>query len=253
MIALDTLRRLWPNGNSKVPGLMEGIVAAAPTVFPNFGLTSNLLVAHAMAQFSHECGAGTEMVENINYSAARACQVWPSRFSSEADVYQKVGSYEGDPQFHTKLIDVVYGNRMGNRPGTHDGSLFIGRGLSQCTGREGYQKLGQAVSLDLIDTPNLVNVPDKALGCGVADFILCGCLPYAAADDVAGVTKKLNGGLIGLDERRAWLVKWKSALATQPAMPSPSIQPQPIPVSAAQTPGLIGGIIRVLASLFRRT
>src|SRR5260221_8378670 len=126
MITLATLRQLWPNGNSKIPGLMEGIVAQSYMVFTKYGLTNNLTVAHFMAQSSHECGAGTEMVENINYSAVRACQVWPSRFSSEADVYAKVGSSPCDPQFHIKLIDIVYGNRMGNRFGTHDGSMYIG-------------------------------------------------------------------------------------------------------------------------------
>src|SRR5690242_9820903 len=112
MLTLDLMRRLWPSGNGKVPGLLEGIVAAAPTVFPKYGLTSPLVVAHAMAQFSHECGAGLEMVENINYSASRACQVWPNRFRDETDCYAKVGSFAGDPDFKIKLIDSVYGNRM---------------------------------------------------------------------------------------------------------------------------------------------
>ena len=142
MLTSDMMHHMWPNGDAKVHGLVDGIMAAAPTVFPKYGLTSDLVIAHAMAQFSHECGAGTDMVENINYSASRACEVWPSRFSDEADVYAKLGSAPGDPDFRIKLIDNVYGNRMGNRPGTHDGSTFIGRGLSQVTGREGYQKLG---------------------------------------------------------------------------------------------------------------
>lgn len=252
MILLSTIRKLWPNGNSKVPGLMEGIVSQSYTVFDKYGLTNNLLVAHAMAQFSHECGAGTEMVENINYSAVRACQVWPTRFSSEADVYAKTGSYAGDPQFHIKLIDLVYGNRMGNRPGTHDGSMYIGRGLSQCTGREGYQKLGTTVGIDLLNSPSLINVPQNALECGVADFILCGCLPYAKADDVAGVTKKLNGGYIGLQERKDWLAKWKVALMAQVPMPSPPIAPvPPQPVPAPQT-GWIAALIKAILSIFRR-
>lgn len=212
MLTEAILRQMWRHGDTKIPNLIEGIAAAAQTVFQKYHLDSDLVIAHAMAQFSHECGAGLEMTENINYSAARACQVWPSRFANEADVYRKVGSSPGDPDFRIKLMDNVYGGRMGNRPGTHDGSTFIGRGLSQVTGREGYQKLGAQTGLDLINKPDLVSAPTNALECGVADFIICGCLPFAAADDVEGVTKHLNGGFIGLSERRAWLARWKAAL-----------------------------------------
>jgi putative chitinase len=215
MLTLEIMQTMWPNGDDKVPGLLDGIVAAAPAVFSKFGLNGDLVIAHAMAQFSHECDAGTEMVENINYTAKRACQVWPNRFKSEADCYAKVGSFEGDPAFPVKLIDNVYGGRNGNVPGTHDGSVFIGRGLSQVTGRGNYGALGATVGLDLASQPDLVNTPGNALECGVGDFILCGCLPFAAVDDVIGVTKSLNGGLTGLDERKKWLARWKTALGIQ--------------------------------------
>jgi putative chitinase len=191
------------------------IVAAAPAVFPKYGLNSDLVIAHAMAQFSHECGAGTEMAENINYTAKRACQVWPSRFRSEADCFATVGSSAGDPDFRIKLIDNVYGGRNGNRPGTHDGSAYIGRGLSQVTGRGNYEALSAKVGLDLVNGPDLVKAPANALECGVADFIICGCLPFAQADDVQGVTKYLNGGFTGLDERKQWLARWKTELGSQ--------------------------------------
>lgn len=211
-LSIDMMRRRWPRADQYVSGLNEGIVAAAPTVFPKYGLTTSLTIAHAMAQFSHECGAGTEMVENINYTAARACQVWPSRFHSVDDVYAKVGSSPGDPSFHIKLMDNVYGNRMGNRPGTHDGSAFIGRGLSQCTGREGYAKLAAKTGLDVLNHPELLSDPAHALELGVADFIICGCLQPALDDDVVRVTRALNGGLIGLAEREQWLAVWKREL-----------------------------------------
>jgi putative chitinase len=215
MLTLSVMQTMWPHGNSKVPGLVEAIANAAPAVFPKYGLTNDLLIAHAMAQFSHECGAGHDMVENINYTPQRACEVWPSRFHSVADCLAKVGSFAGDPNFPVKLMDNVYGNRMGNRPGTHDGSRFIGRGLAQTTGREGYEKLGARVGLDLVNNPDLVTAPANALECGVADFILCGCLPFAQVDDVHGVTQHLNGGFNGLSDRIAWLTRWKIVLGAQ--------------------------------------
>src|SRR5271165_1364395 len=215
MLTPEIMHAMWPNGNNSVPGLVEGIVAAAPAVLVKYGLNSDLVIAHAMAQFSHECGAGNEMVENINYTAKRACQVWPSRFRSEAACFAILGSFAGDPDFRAKLIDNVYGGRNGNRPGTHDGSAYIGRGLSQVTGRGNYEALGAKVGLDLVNEPDLVNAPANALECGVADFIICRCLPFAQADDVSGVTWHLNGGFTGLDERKLWLARWKTALGSQ--------------------------------------
>jgi putative chitinase len=90
MLTLEIMHATWPNGDNKVAGLVEGIVAASAAVFPKYRLNSDLVIAHAMAQFSHECGAGTEMTENINYTAKRACEVWPSRFRNEADCFSRM-------------------------------------------------------------------------------------------------------------------------------------------------------------------
>lgn len=206
MITLALMRSLWPHGNSKIPGLIEGIVASAPTVFPKYTIDNNLLVAHVMAQISHECGAGTEVVENLSYSEVRMMQVWPSRFPN----YASTAGYAHNPR---TLADKVYNGRMGNAVGTDDGWNYRGRGASQTTGKEGYARLAVKTGLPLVEHPDLVNTPSNFLECGVADFILCGCLPYAKTDDVVGVTKRLNGGIIGLDQRKVWLTKWKHALA----------------------------------------
>jgi putative chitinase len=204
MLTSDIMDEMWPHGDEKIPGLIDGIAAAAPTVFPKFGLTSDLVVAHAMAQFSHECGAGHEVVENMNYSAQGLMNTWPSRFDAA-----KAAAFAHNQK---RIANEVYNGRMGNRSGTDDGWNFRGRGGSQVTGREGYHKLGQKIGLDLINDPDLVNNPQHFLECSVADFIICGCLPFAANDDVSGVTFHLNGGHIGLSARIAWLARWKAAL-----------------------------------------
>ena len=95
-------------------------------------------------------------------------------------------------------------------PHTHDDSTYIGRGLSQCTGKDGYLAVKKITGLDVISNPTLLCAPGWALECGVADFIECGCLPFAEKGDVVNVTKKLNGGLIGLAERERWTSIWKS-------------------------------------------
>src|SRR5207253_666608 len=87
---------------------------------------------------------------------------------------------------------------------------------------EGYARLAKATGLDLVRFPDLVNDPQHFLECGVADFVLCGCLPFAKADDVLGVTRRLNGGTVGLAQRQAWLAKWKAALGSAPVTFAPA-------------------------------
>ena len=204
MLTNDIMRAMWPHGDAVVPGLVDGIMVAVPNVLANNGLSSDLLVAHAMAQFSEECGAGGELVENLNYSAQGLMNTWPSRFDAA-----KAADFAHKPP---RIANEVYNGRMGNRIGSDDGWTYRGRGGSQVTGRDAYDKLGQRVGLDLINDPELVNDPRHFLACAVVDFVLCGCLPFAASDDVSGVTHHLNGGFIGLTERTAWLARWKAAL-----------------------------------------
>lgn len=205
MITLDMMQRRWPHGDQHVAGLVEGIVSAAPTVFPKYGLTTPLVVAHAIAQFSHECGAGLEMVENLNYRADQLRAQWPKHFTGNMPE-----RYAHNPRM---IADIAYGGRMGNAPPpSDDGWNFRGRGLSQTTGRDGYAKLAEKTGFDLLHDPEFVSDPAHALECGVADFMLCGCLPFAEKDNVVGVTKALNGGTIGLAARKQWLALWKREL-----------------------------------------
>lgn len=204
-LTLEALQRLWPHGDQHVPGLIEGLARAAPAVFPKYGLDTPLVIAHALAQFSHECGAGLEMVENLNYSAQGLVNTWPSRFGMA-----RAKRFAHSPRM---IADAVYGGRMGNSPPpSDDGWNFRGRGLSQVTGREGYAKLAEKTGLPLLDEPDLISDPEHALECGVADWVLCDCLRHAVADDIVAETKALNGGLIGLAERRQWLARWKKEL-----------------------------------------
>jgi putative chitinase len=205
MLTIEIMHEMWPHGDEKIPGLIEGIAATAPIVLPKYGLTSDLLVAHAMAQFSHECGAGDDVLENLNYSAQGLMDTWPARFDAA-----KAADFARDQH---KIANEVYNGRMGNGIGTDDGWNFRGRGGSQVTGRKSYDSLGQKVGLDLINNPDLVDDPRHFLECAVADFVICGCLPFAAQDDVSGVTYHLNGGYIGLPDRTAWLQRWKAALS----------------------------------------
>lgn len=218
-LPLLTMRQMWPHGNSRVDGLVEGMARASKHIFWKYGIDNEDVLAIMMAQFSHECGAGTEMVENLNYSATRIRQVWPSRGYAV--------QYAGNPQ---GLANAVYNGRMGNRPGSNDGWNFRGRGLAQTTGREEYEKMTRAVGVDFVNHPEKVNDPNLALEVGVANFIKCGCLPYARQGDILSVTRRLNGGTVGLAERRGWTAKWRRALAGVPLIEYDDTNPpQPVP------------------------
>ena len=202
---LPTLQRLWPHGDQHVPGLLEGMAASSEAVFAKYAIATELTVAMMMGQFSEECGAGLEMVENDNFTADQLRRLWPSHFTGTM-----AQRYAHNPRM---ICDVAYGGRMGNDPPpSDDGWNYRGRGLSQCTGKEGYTKLAERTSIPVRMDPGLLSSPSTALECGVADFILCGCLPYAARGDIINTTKHLNGGLNGLAERERWTAIWRHAL-----------------------------------------
>src|SRR4051812_48849098 len=113
MAFINTLYNLWPHGDDKVPGLRDGIAASAPEVFARYSITSPTVLAHIMAQISHECGVGLFVVENMNYSAKRMTQVWPSRFPT----IESAAPYANNPR---ALANKVYNGRMGNHLGTDD-------------------------------------------------------------------------------------------------------------------------------------
>lgn len=210
MLTIDIMRRRWPHGDQHIPGLLEGIVATAPAIFAKYGLSSTLVVAHAMAQFSEECGQGLEMIENMNYSAEGLLKTFPRHFTPTM-----AERWAHNPEV---IAEMAYGGRLGNAPPpSTDGYVFRGAGLSQVTGRDSYSHLqiflqGHGADFDILEDPGLIIDPAHTLECGVADWVMCGCLPHAQADDVVNETVALNGGQNGLTERRRQLALWKSEL-----------------------------------------
>jgi putative chitinase len=179
------LVRLWPHGDKTVAGLREGIIKSAPAVFVKYGF-SPLIICHFMGQCTEETGGGVEMQENMNYSAPRLLEVFPTHFTHEKAITLA---------HHPELIaDQAYNGRMGNRIGTNDGYDCRGQGLTQPTGRSAYLALAKKTGFDIANHPEILIEPDTALECGAADFELCGCVPYAQRDSVLGVSGMLNLG-----------------------------------------------------------
>jgi putative chitinase len=177
--------------------------AAADAVLEPYGINeSGLRLAHFMAQVLHETGTLTIQSESLYYKPERLMAVWPKRFPTLA----AAEPYARNPE---KLANLVYGGRMGNiDPG--DGYKFIGRGLLQLTGRASYKKYGDLLGIDLTEDPALVLEPQWTLKVACEVWTGLGCNAKADADDVTAVSKAINGGLVGLSDRQAWLVKTKA-------------------------------------------
>ncbi len=133
--------------------------------------------------------------ENLNYSAESLMKVWPSRFPT----LEAAKPYHRNPE---KIANKVYGGRMGNGPEeTGDGWLYHGRGLIQLTGKDNYMLASDALSMDFIHSPDYVLVPKYAALTAGWYWNKRSLNKEADAKDYTAMTKKINGGVIGLDDR----------------------------------------------------
>lgn len=176
----------------------------ADAVFEQYRLVTPIRQAHFLAQVLNETGGFRIIEENLNYSAIRMCQVWPSRFPT----LESAQPYARNPE---ALANKVYGGRMGNnQPG--DGWRYRGRGLLQPTGCEAYRLVGRVIGVDLEADPDAAMAPKNLLPGSLAIWNAKKCSAYADLDDLRTVTRLVNGGYIGLKERGQWLAKAKEAL-----------------------------------------
>lgn len=162
-----------------------------------FGIDSAEQRAMFLAQCAHESMRFRRVIEDLDYSAARIVEVWPKRFNAAT-----AHKYAGRPEM---LANFVYASRMGNgKAETGDGWRFRGRGLIQITGRDNYRAAGTALGLPLEAEPALASMTDNAARIAAWFFAQrARCLDDAAAGNVREVTKRINGGVVGLDDRTA--------------------------------------------------
>ncbi|MCE9523142.1 MAG: peptidoglycan-binding protein, partial [Alphaproteobacteria bacterium] len=177
-----------------------------------------------LAQLGHESNGLTHREENLNYSATRLMEIWPSRFPT-LDIAKQ---YDRDPE---KLANFVYGGRMGN-VNTGDGYRFRGRGYIQLTGRDAYRDVGKIAGLDLETHPELAASPEHAVKIACAFWTWKKINPACDVGDFTAVTKKINGGTNGLDDRLEWLTKVKSVVAKPPSA-TPATTPKPTTATPA--------------------
>ena len=170
-------------------------VDALNETFARFNLTTNNQKAMFIGQCSHECGNFRTLEENLNYRAETLMKLWPKRFPSLEFAKQ----YEKNPK---KIANSVYASRMGNRDeASGDGYRFRGRGALQCTGHSTYFHAGKALGVDFVMQPDLVATPKYAALTAGWFWETHKLNPPADALDYTKVTKIINGGTIGLDDR----------------------------------------------------
>jgi putative chitinase len=167
-----------------------------------------------LAQLLHESGNLRVLSENLNYSATRLPQVWPTRFPNE----QAAQPYANSPE---RLANRVYASRMGNGDeASGDGWRYRGRGLIQLTGRSNYAACAGALDLDLIAQPDLLLQPGPAARSAAWFWQSRGL--NAIADGAAGasansafvrITRAINGGTVGLTERLSLWDRCREVLA----------------------------------------
>ena len=175
----------------------DTVIAQIPGVVEKFEINTPLRLAHFLAQCGHESGGFKVATENLNYGAAGLVSIFKKYFTAES-----AKEYQRKPE---KIANIVYANRMGNgNQASGEGYKFRGRGFIQLTGKENYTSFDKVVEDDILANPDLVATKYPLLS--AAWFFHKNGL-HKIADEgatdavVTKVTKRVNGGTIGLPDR----------------------------------------------------
>jgi putative chitinase len=175
----------------------DGVIAQIPDTSARFGITNNLRLAHFLSQCGHESGGFKAVRENLNYSAKGLVGIFKKYFSPTLAV-----AYERQPD---KIANRVYAGRMGNGDeNSGDGYKYRGRGYIQLTGKENYTRFDTTVPENIIADPDLVATKYPLASAAFffnSNKLWAICDRGATPEVVTAVTKRVNGGTIGLADR----------------------------------------------------
>ena len=199
MLTLEQLLKIMPEARSRASVWLPALNAA----MAKRQINTPLRAVHFLTQIGHESAHLAKTVESLNYRADRLPVIFPKYFdAAKARQYGRIDGVQVARQ--PEIAEIVYGGRkdLGNtQPG--DGWKFRGRGLIQITGRANYTRCGSALGVYLLDQPELLERPDLACESAAWFWETHGCNELADKNDLLGVTKRVNGGTNGLDERTA--------------------------------------------------
>jgi len=189
MITEDILRALAPT-NKNIAQWVEPM----NDILPQYSIETPERIAAFLAQTAHESAGFTAVRENLNYSAQALVRTWPSRFNSAT-----AGEYARKPE---KIANKVYANRMGNGDeSSGDGWRYRGRGLIQTTGKTNYLKLADHLNKSLEETIKFCETIEGAIVSACFYWVSNSLNSIADRGDMTTLTKRINGGTIGLSDR----------------------------------------------------
>jgi len=166
-------------------------------ILPLWDINTIPRVAGFIAQCGHESGGFRVVSENLNYSAKALNTIFPKYFKRAG---RDANEYHRQPE---KIANVIYANRMDNGDSeSGDGWRFRGGGILQLTGRYNYTKFGEAVDMSPEDAVDYVRTKKGALDSACWFWDTNGLNRYCDDQDIVGATKRINGGTIGLDDRK---------------------------------------------------
>jgi putative chitinase len=170
--------------------------------FQKYDISNPKRQAAFLGQCAHESGNFKTLQENLNYSSEGLMKTWPSRFPTK----EVADQYARQP---AKIAGKVYNGRLGNT-NEEDASKYLGRGLIQLTGRDNYERCGSSIGVDLLSNPDLLLDPQNAALSAGWFWNKHGLNELADVQEHGMITKRINGGTLGLDDR---IVKTTKALS----------------------------------------
>lgn len=193
MITLRLLKKICPKTRDKV---LETYIEPLNTVAEYYDMfENNRRIAGFLAQIAHESGGLSVIKENLNYSVQGLRNVFPKYFPND-DIAKQ---YARKPE---KIANRVYANRMGNGPEeSGDGYKYCGRGLIQLTGKQNYTKFAEDLDMSIDDTIAYLETPNGAVASAGWFWDNNKLNQYCDKDDFITLTKRINGGTIGLQDR----------------------------------------------------
>jgi putative chitinase len=172
--------------------------------FEKYDISNPRRQAAFIGQCAHESGNFKTLQENLNYSAEGLMKTWPSRFPSK----EMADQYARQP---AKIAGKVYNGRLGNTS-EEEAAKYLGRGLIQLTGKDNYERCGSSIGVDLLGHPDLLLDPQNAALSAGWFWNKHGLNELADAQEHGIITKRINGGTLGLDDRIAKTTKALSVL-----------------------------------------
>jgi putative chitinase len=173
---------------------------ALSQLLPDYEINTPQRIAAFIAQCSHESGGFTALKENLNYKAATLRKIFPKYFPTD----ELANAYANHPNKQEAIANKVYASRMGNGDeASGDGFRYCGRGLIQLTGKSNYQAFADSLEMKVEDVPEYLQTFEGAAQSACWFWESNNLNKHADAGDIKTMTKVINGGYIGLDDRIA--------------------------------------------------